>query len=183
MQKIEMVKFDDLQIAPFKATHILRPDLLSLSASLRDFGFIIPIVIQKSTNIVIDGNERVLIAKNQKKVSEIVGTECPVVSIDCDSMEAQMLHLRLNRSRGNLLAKPMSTIIRNLVQSKKYSKSDLTALLQMKNDEIQLLLDGSLIKQRKISQHSYSRAWVPIEADPKITQVPISIEKPPNADR
>lgn len=183
MHNIEMVNFDDLQIAPFKATHILRPDLLSLSASLRDFGFIIPIIIQKSTNIVIDGNERVLIAKNQKKVSEIVGDQCPVVAIDCDSMEAQMLHLRLNRSRGNLLAKPMSRIIRNLIHSKRYERADLGLLLQMKHDEIQLLLDGSLLKHRKISEHSYSRAWVPIEADPKITQVPLSIEKPPNADR
>ena len=183
MHKIDMVKFDDLQIAPFKATHILRPDLLSLSASLRDFGFIVPIVVQKSTNIVIDGNERVLVAKNQKKVSEIVGDTCPVVAIDCDNMEAQMLHIRLNRSRGNLLAKPMSKIIRNLVQSKKYSRSDLGSLLQMKHDEMQLLLDGSLLKHKKISEHSYSRAWVPIEADPKITQIPLSIEKPPNADR
>lgn len=183
MNQIETIKFEDLQIAPFKATHILRPDLLSLSASLRDFGFIIPIVIQKSTNVVIDGNERVLIVRGQKKLLDIVGDTCPVVAIDCDNMEAQMLHLRLNRSRGNLQAKPMSKIIRNLVKSKKYSKSDLGSLLQMKHDELQVLLDGSLLKTKKISEHSYSRAWVPIEADPKITQVPLSIEKPPNADR
>jgi ParB-like chromosome segregation protein Spo0J len=183
MHKIDMVKFEDLQIAPFKATHILRPDLLTLSASLRDLGFIIPIVIQKSTNIIIDGNERVLIVKSQKRITDIVGDECPVVTVDCDNMEAQMLHLRLNRSRGNLLAKPMSRIIRNIVQSKRYNKSDLGSLLQMKHDEMQLLLDGSLLKHKKIAEHSYSRAWVPIEADPKITEVSLSIEKPPNADR
>lgn len=183
MNSIEMVDFSELKIAPFKATHILRPDLLSLSASLRDFGFIIPIVVQKSTNIVIDGNERVLISIHQKKISEVIGDKCPVVYVDCDSMEAQMLHLRLNRSRGNLLAKPMSKIIRTLIHSKKYTQTDLGSLLQMKHDEVQLLLDGSLLKHKKISEHSYSRAWVPIEADPKITEAPMSIEKPPNADR
>lgn len=183
MQQIEMVDFNELKIAPFKATYILRPDLLALSASLRDFGFIIPVVVQKSTNIVIDGNERVSLARGQKHLSSIIGENCPVIKIDCDSMEAQMLHLRLNRSRGNLLAKPMSQIIRNLIKSKKYSKADLGSLLQMKHDEVQLLIDGSLLKQRKISEHSYSRAWVPIEADAKITELPISIEKPPNADR
>lgn len=183
MNKVEMVDFTELKIAPFKATHILRPDLLALSSSLRDFGFIIPIVVQKSTNIVIDGNERVLLSIHQKNIASKVGDKCPVVFIDCDNMEAQMLHIRLNRSRGNLLAKPMSKIIRNLVQSKKYSRSDLGSLLQMKHDEMQLLLDGSLLKHKKISEHSYSRAWVPIEADPKITQIPLSIEKPPNADR
>jgi hypothetical protein len=53
----------------------------------------------------------------------------------------------------------------------------------MKSDELQLLIDGSLLKQRKISQHTYSRAWVPVEADAKITEIQMSIEKPPNADR
>jgi ParB-like chromosome segregation protein Spo0J len=183
MNNIEMVPFSELKIAPFKATYILRPDLLALSSSLRDFGFIIPIVVQASTNVVIDGNERVLLATGQKTIASIVGDECPVVKIDCDSMEAQMLHLRLNRSRGNLLAKPTSNIIRNLVKSRKYDKKQLNSLLQMKDDEIKLLLDGSLLKQRKVSEHSYSRAWVPIEADPKITEMPISIERPPNADR
>lgn len=183
MHQIEMIDFKDLQIAPFKATYILRPDLLALSASLRDFGFIVPIVVQKSTNIVIDGNERLLLAKNQKHLVSIVGEKCPVVKIDCNSMEAQMLHLRLNRSRGNLLAKPMSTIIRNLIHSGKYQIPDLSSSLQMKDDEVQLLLDGSLLKHRKISEHSYSRAWVPIEVDSRITEMPISIEKPPNADR
>jgi hypothetical protein len=82
-----------------------------------------------------------------------------------------------------LLAKPTSQIIRNLVKSRKYEKAELGALLQMKGDELQLLLDGSLIKQRKISEHSYSRAWVPVEADAKVTEIQMSIEKPPNADR
>jgi ParB-like chromosome segregation protein Spo0J len=183
MNNIEMVKFSDLVIAPFKATYILRPDLLALSASLRDLGFIVPVIIQKSTNVVIDGNERVLIAQKQKSISKIVGEECPVIKIECDNLEAQMLHLRLNRSRGTLLAKPTSQIIRNLVKSHKYEKSELGALLQMKSDELQLLLDGSLLKQRKISQHTYSRAWVPVEADAKITEIQLSIEKPPNSDR
>ena len=183
MHQIKMIDFKDLQIAPFKATYILRPDLLALSASLRDFGFIVPIVIQKSTNVVIDGNERLLLAQKQKHLIPIIGDKCPVIESECDSMEAQMLHLRLNRSRGNLLAKPTSNIIRNLIHSTKYEISDLSSLLQMKDDEVQLLLDGSLIKSRKISEHSYDRAWVPVEADSKITETLTSIEKPPNADR
>lgn len=183
MNKIEMVPFSELKIAPFKATYILRPDLLSLSSSLYDLGFIIPIVVQASTNIVIDGNERVLIATGQKTIAQKVGEECPVVKIDCDSMEAQMLHLRLNRSRGNLLAKPMSNIVRNLIQSRKYQKEQLNSLLQMKDEELTLLMDGSLLKQRNVSKHTYSRAWVPVEADAKITEMPITIEAPPGPDR
>ena len=187
MTTFDLVKFEDLVIAPFKATYILRPDLLALSASLRDLGFIIPVVVQSSTNIVIDGNERVRLVTGQKSIASIVGDMCPVVKIDCDNLEAQMLHLRLNRAKGSLTAKNMSNIIRTLINSGRYKKAELGSLLQMKDDEIQLLLDGSLLKQRKISEHTYSRAWVPIEADPEITKIktsaPVSIEKPPNSDR
>lgn len=183
MQKIDYVPFAELNIAPFKATYILRPDLLTLAKSLIDFGFITPIIVQSETNIVIDGNERVSLAKINKYVKAVVGDVCPVVYVECDSIDAQMMHLRLNRSRGNLLAKPTSSIVRNLIKSKKYCKEDLEELLQMKNDEFYLLVDGSLLKHRKVSEHSYSRAWVPVEADPKATDVPMSIERPPNGDR
>lgn len=183
MQKIDYVPFAELNIAPFKATYILRPDLLTLAKSLIDFGFIIPIIVQKDTNIVIDGNERVSLAKINKYVKNAVGESCPVVYVECDSFEAQMMHLRLNRSRGSLLAKPTSNIIRNFIQSKRYCKEDLDEFLQMKHDEFYLLLDGSLLKHRKISEHSYSRAWVPVEADPRATDSSIAIEKPSNSDR
>lgn len=183
MNKIELVDFSELKVAPFKATYILRPDLLTLSRSLMDFGFVTPIIVQKGTNIVIDGNERLLLCTKNKNVKSVVGDKCPVVYMECDSLDAQLIHLRLNRSRGNLLAKPTSNIIRNLVKSKKFCKEDFEELLQMKHDEFYLMLDGSLLKHRNVSEHSYSRAWVPVEADPKITAIPISIEKPPNPDR
>ena len=111
MQKIDYVNFSELNIAPFKATYILRPDLLTLAKSLIDFGFITPIIVQKGTNFVIDGNERVSLAKINKHVKLAVGDTCPVIYFECDSFEAQMMHLRLNRSKGTLLAKPTSKII------------------------------------------------------------------------
>lgn len=183
MQKIDYVPFEELNIAPFKATYILRPDLLTLAKSLIDFGFIVPLIVQSGTNIVIDGNERVSLSKINKHVKSAIGEMCPVIYVECDSLEAQMMHLRLNRSKGSLLAKPTSNIIRNLIKSKKYCKEDFEELLQMKHDEFYLLVDGSLLKHRKISEHTYSRAWVPVEADPKATELPVSIEKPPNSDR
>jgi hypothetical protein len=183
MQKIETVLFEDLVVAPFKATYILRPDLLTLAKSLVDFGFITPIIVQSGTNIVIDGNERVLLSQKNKYVKNIVGDSCPVVYIECDSIDAQLMHLRLNRSKGTLVAKQTSNIVRNLIKSKKYCKEDLEDILQIKHDEFYLLIDGSLLKQRNVSGHTYSRAWVPVEADPKATESPVSIEKPPNSDR
>ena len=62
-------------------------------------------------------------------------------------------------------------------------KEDFEEILQMRHDEFHLMLDGSLLKHRKISEHNYSRAWVPVEADPKATEIQVAIERPPNADR
>lgn len=180
---IETVSVDDLHVAPFKATYILRPDLLVLSRSLYDHGFIFPILVQKSTNIVIDGNERLLLAKNQKTINEKISGVIPVNYIDCDNLEAQMLHIKMNRSRGSILAKPLSSIIRNLVKSKRFSKDELDSLLQMKHDEFNLMMDGSILKHRKVSEHKYSRAWVPVEAPAGTIDSSPIIESPPNSDR
>lgn len=93
-----------------------------------------------------------------------------------------MMHLRLNRGRGSLLAHRVSKVVKELVISGKYDEEDLGKLLSMKYDEISLLLDGTIIKKANVYDHKYSRAWVPIEA-PAGTVESMSIERPPNADR
>ena len=179
----ENVNPSELQIAPFKATHILRPDLLSLAVSLSEYGVLSPLIVQKATNIVIDGNERLLLVSQQKNINEAVNNLVPVKFVDCDSIEAMMMHISINRSRGAILAKPMSKIVRDMVLSGKYSEKDLSRLLSIKKDEYELMMDGTLLKQRKISEHKYSRAWVPVEAPPGTIDAGMSFEVPPNPDR
>lgn len=180
---IENVDINELKIAPFKATYILRPDLLSLSASLFDYGILSPLIVQKSTNFVIDGNERLNLAKNQNHIYTHLEGVVPVRYVDCDNIDAMLLHLNLNRSRGSIVAKPMSAIIRKIVLSKKYNSTHLDRFLSMKKDEYELMMDGTLIKHRKISEHKYSRAWVPVEAPAGTLDAGIEVETPPNADR
>jgi len=55
----------------------------------------------------------------------------------------------------------------------------LAARLGMGASEFAVLIDGSLLKSRKIPQHTYSRAWVPIESDRDETPV---TERPPNPE-
>ena len=181
--QINYINIDELVVAPFKATYILRPDLLVLSKSLYDFGFIYPLLVQKSTNVVIDGNERLMLARGQKQIREKIGEEIPVVFVDCDSIDAKLMHIRINRGRGTMLAKPVSAIIRNIMQSRKYKKEDMDSILQMKHDEYNLMIDGSLLKHRKVSEHKYSRAWVPVEAPAGTLDSGPVTETPPNSDR
>lgn len=180
---INYVKATDLVIPKWKATHILRPDLLVLSASLMQYGFIQPIHVRAETMEVIDGSERVLLVQNVTAIKKKTNGLIPVVEHDCDSIEAMMLHLRLNRGRSSLVAKKVSSLTRKLNMSGKYSRKDFDELLCMKTDEFDLMISGDLLKARKISEHTYSRAWVPIEAPAGTIDEEPLIERPPNADR
>jgi len=55
--------------------------------------------------------------------------------------------------------------------------------LAMSSDEVDIMMDGTLIKSRKIAEHKYSRAWVPVEAPASATESSAVIERPPNPDR
>ena len=45
------------------------------------------------------------------------------------------------------------------------------------------MLAPNLIKHRKVPEHKYSRAWIPIEA-PKVDEKNVpKFERPPNLDR
>lgn len=174
-----------LRVPQWKATYILRPELLVLSASLAEFGFIQPIHVRKESMEVIDGSERLMLAKNIEDIYQHTEGKIPVIFHDVDLPDAMIMHIRLNRGRGNVVAAKLSEIIRTTKRSRKYSEADFNTLLSMGNEELSLMLDGSVFKARKIKEHSYARAWVPIEAPAKSSKSGdgMIIESPPNPDR
>ena len=50
----------------------------------------------------------------------------------------------------------------------------------MSSDEFDVLFDGSLIKKRKVKEHIYNKAWVPIEST---SSEDFHIERPPTPDQ
>jgi ParB-like chromosome segregation protein Spo0J len=69
------------------------PDnLASIVASLRRFGQAEPLIVQHGTNVVIAGNGRLAAMR------ELGWTECDVVFLDVDSMDATALGIALNRT-------------------------------------------------------------------------------------
>lgn len=181
--EIEFINIDKLTKPEWHATYIVRPDLLVLSASLLRYGFLTPIIVQKDTNIIIDGYQRWMLAKEIVELNKKTNNLVPVLFVSCDSLEAMVMHLQLNRGRGNLLAHKVSSIVRDLFNSGEYAEKDFDRLLMMKHDELDVLFDGTIIKHRKISEHKYSRAWVPVEAPAGTVGVVPVIERPPNKDR
>lgn len=180
---IEYLQVESLVSPKWRATHTIRPNLLAVSSSLQMYGFIQPIHIMGDMKTIIDGSERVSLAKSVKRIAEKTDGLVPVVVHHVDEMQAMMMHLQLNRGNGNEVAKKVSNIIRKLYVSGKYTQKDFDSILCMKQAELELMLDGSIFKSRKISEHNYSRAWVPVEAPPGTIDSGPVIEKPPNADR
>lgn len=182
--EIVYVEPSSLKVPEWRATHTLRPEMLVISASLSQFGFIEPIHVRLSTREIINGSERYLLATNIPAILKHSDGKIPVVYHDVDQIDAMIMHLRLNRGHSVVLAQKTSSIIRAVKRSGKYGNSDFEDMLCMRSDELSLMLDGTLFKVRKIKEHNYARAWVPIEAPPgSIEPESMSIEKPPNPDR
>lgn len=182
--KVEIVDINELSEFDWTSTHILRPDLLVLADSIGTVGLLSPIVVQQGTNKIIDGTQRVRLIKGNSHLTTKYAEGIPVTYIDCSEMDAMIIHVQVNRGRGSIVAKRLSRIVRTLNKTKKLDERGFNAKFCMKFHELELMLDGTLIVHRDIKNHTYSRAWVPVEAPPgTVEKDSIKIERPPNADR
>lgn len=180
---ITQIEISSLKCALWRSTYILKPDLEVLARSMEQHGWLMPLVVNKNDLTVIDGNYRLQIALAKKEFQHKFGTACPVVLVEATDEEAQLLHLQLNRGRGTLMAKGVSHIVKKLLRSKRFSEKELKQSLAMRGDEFDLLIDGTLLKTKKINEHKYSQAWIPVEAPASTTEIASFIERPPNEDR
>ena len=180
--KIEYRPSDSVRPAGWGTNYVLKPDMDLLRISTTDFGWLQPIIVRVQDQKIIDGTHRWVIS-GEKEFQRKHGKDIPVIFIDCDEIDAMIMHVRMNRARGDIFAKPFSKLLKNVVLSDKYLPEELEDLLVMSPDEVDLMLAGGLLKKRKVPQHQYSRAWVPVEA-PSADKVEHSIiERPPNPDR
>jgi len=174
---LQTLTTDDLKPGPWKSTYILKTDLKALAASLQMFGWTQPIVARQNTLEIIDGHERWNLTRNTP-----LGKTIPVHLYDGDTIDSTLLHIHLNRDRGNLQARHLGRLLNKILTSRKYSEQQLRTQYAMSADELDVLLVGTLLRQRNVAEHKYSRAWVPIEA-PAGTYTEIVFETPPNNDQ
>lgn len=181
---VSTVKIENLRPAEWRATYMFKPELRLLADSIADYGWLAPLVA-RTDGTIIDGFSRWLVAQSDSRVKKKCAGEVPVVWVECDEAEAMIMHVRLNRARGQMVAKRLSRLLKRVARTGKWSEDDLQAAVRMSNDEFDTLIDGSLLKSRSLKEHEYSRAWVPVEAPPAgaVLAGNIAIERPPNADR
>ena len=173
---------ENIRPAEWKTNHILTPDLRLLRKSLVDYGWIYPILVRKEGMQIIDGFARWLLAVNDKALT--VKGKIPVVVIDCDEANAIFMHIRLNRARGSVVAKHLSAAVIKLQELGYTNENQVKEMLEMSTDEYDILSEPKLVKIKKLANHEYSRAWVPVEvSDGSVTPATeMKFERPPNED-
>lgn len=182
--EIHSIEVSKLIVPEWQATYILRPDMVTLASSIKQYGILSPLLIRSADYSIIDGTQRLRIIAGNRHIAKEIGSTVPVIKIDCDNIDAMLIHAQVNRGRGSLVAKNLSKIIRDIIRSRKYTQSDLERILAMKSVEFELMMESTIIKQRDIQNYNYSRAWVPVEAPPgTVDAAPMSIESPPGDDR
>lgn len=176
---IEVVNYDRLRPASWRANYILKPELNRLALSLREDGWMYPVLARSEDSTIIDGFARWLCAQGK----EISG-EVPVRWISCEEIDAMILHVRVNDSRGQIVPGYLSRLLRKIDRIGKYSLDELQRRVGLDDDTFDLLMDGSLIKSRRLAEHKYSAAWVPVEAPSPgaVLAGEMAFERPPDAD-
>lgn len=179
---LSTVDIKQLRSAPWSTTFLLRPDERLLADSLTEHGWLVPLVVRRD-GLVIDGNQRLRIASNDRAVAERVGSEVPVSWVQCDEVDAMVMHMRLNRAKGMTVAKGTSLLLNEVLASRKYTEETLRKMLRMTPEEFQVLHDAEYLKRSAIAGHQYSYAWVPIEAPkPGDVVAGIKTDRPVNPD-
>ncbi len=108
--EVEHLKTSDLaeMAAPYNPRRISDHDLAALRRSMRFFGVVEPIVVNKRTGRIVGGHQRV-------KAAEAEGIETlPVVSVDLDEPSEKQLNLALNRISGTWDEEALAKVLSEL---------------------------------------------------------------------
>ncbi len=105
---VEQLPIDDLHPDPANPRRISDAELEALTRSIREFGFVDPIIARREDRTVIGGHQRLVAARR-------LGVETvPVVLVDLSVEQARLLSLALNKIAGSwdeeLLARQLARL-------------------------------------------------------------------------
>jgi DNA modification methylase len=136
---VEQVPIDLLRPDPANPRRISDEELDSLERSLRQFGFVQPVLARKDDGTVIGGHQRLLAARR------LGLTTVPVTWLDLSVDQAQLLNLALNKISGSWDEQLLARMLADLEAS---PSIDLT-LSGFGEDEIKDLLHSLETREKK----------------------------------
>ena len=106
-------------VAPYNPRQISDHDLAALGRSLATFGVVEPVVVNRKTNRIVGGHQRV-------KAAEVSGIEeLPVVYVDLDESQERQLNLALNRIHGEFEKHKLAQALRSVNGDRKLAAAQL----------------------------------------------------------
>ncbi len=140
--EIKRVPLDSLHLDPANAREHPPENIEAIVASLKRFGQAEPIIVHKPTGRIIGGNGRLVAMK------KLGWTECDVVELDIDDLQATALGIALNRT-SDLASWDEESLVKLLQELKAedalegvgYSETDIDNLLSELQRETDLNLE------------------------------------------
>src|SRR5687767_14622937 len=93
--QIVQVPLTSLHPDPANPRTIGEAELAALTRSIREFGFVQPILARQADNVVIGGHQRLVAARR------LGHKTVPVTYVDLNQEQARLLNLALNRINGD----------------------------------------------------------------------------------
>jgi len=131
--RTKQVNIADLKLAKYNPRQISDHDMASLVNSIREFGFVEPIVVNKN-NTVIGGHQRIIAAK------QLSMDRLPVVYVDLSKKKEKILNLALNRVHGEWDMGKLSIVLEEL----KMDNGDDLSLTGFELGEISEIIDSQI---------------------------------------
>jgi DNA modification methylase len=136
---IEQVDIDDLLPDPANPRKINDAELEALTRSLREFGFVQPVLARRDTRMVIGGHQR-LVAARKLGIKQV-----PVVWLDLTHERSRLLNIALNKISGTW---DEELLARMLADLSTVDDLDLT-LTGFGEDELEKLLKSLEVREKK----------------------------------
>jgi len=127
---VEQVPLDQLRPDPANPRRITDEELDALQRSIRQFGFVAPVLARKEDNTVIGGHQRLVAARR------LGLTTVPVTYLDISIEQARLLNLALNKISGSWDDQLLARMLADLQASEAdlslsgFGQDELTNLLR-----------------------------------------------------
>jgi DNA modification methylase len=137
--QVEQVAIDDLRPDPANPRRISARELEALTRSLREWGFVQPVLARREDRVVVGGHQRLLAARK-------LGLKTvPVIYVDLSVEQSRLLNVALNKISGEWDEELLARILAEL---QPVDAIDLT-LTGFSEDELDKLLRGMDRRERR----------------------------------
>lgn len=155
---VEYVPIESIRPNSYNPNRQDEETLSLLCKSIEEDGFTQPVVVQRSTGEIVDGEHRWRAARMMKMA------QIPVCFVDMTDEQMRIATLRHNRARGSEDAVLAVDVLRDLQQLGAIDWAQDS--LQLGDEELNSLLQGQSVAEELGRMEEHSESWIPDRAEP-----------------